>query len=64
MVDFSCIYQSGEGRKVRSGTGALHDTNEQAEVKYYLGGCDLYNDINEKQRVVVRARCAAAKLLG
>ncbi|KAK3864165.1 hypothetical protein Pcinc_030121 [Petrolisthes cinctipes] len=56
--------KSGEGRKVRSGTGALSDSNEQGEVKYYLGGCDLYNDASEKQRVVVRARCAAAKLLG
>ena len=40
------------------------ESSEVMEAKYYLGGCDQYNNATEKQRVVTRARCAAAKLLG
>lgn len=54
--------KSGEGKRLR--VGALNDPAEKAEAKYYLGGCEQYNDPCEKQSVVVRARCAAARLLG
>ncbi|XP_071538423.1 TATA-binding protein-associated factor 172 isoform X2 [Panulirus ornatus] len=54
--------KSGEGRKLRA--SALSDPVDQAEMKFYLGSCDQCNDLSEKQRVIVRARCAAAKLLG
>ena len=40
------------------------EPSEQMEAKYYLGGCDQHNDVNERLRVVTRARCAAARLLG
>lgn len=56
------FFQSGEGKRLR--VGALNDPAEKAEAKYYLGGCEQYNDPCEKQSVVVRARCAAARLLG
>ncbi|MPC08117.1 TATA-binding protein-associated factor 172 [Portunus trituberculatus] len=49
-----------EGRKVRIGG----ESSEQMEAKYYLGGCDQHNNVTEKLRVVTRARCAAARLLG
>lgn len=40
------------------------DSSERVDAKYFLGGCDQYNDSTERQRVVMRARCAAARLLG
>ncbi|KAK8401952.1 hypothetical protein O3P69_001209 [Scylla paramamosain] len=52
--------KSSEGRKVRIGG----EPSERMEAKYYLGGCDQHNDVTEKLRVVTRARCAAARLLG
>lgn len=52
--------KSGEGRKVRIGG----DSTERVDTKYFLGGCDQYNNTTERQRVVMRARCAAARLLG
>lgn len=54
------MWQSGEGRKLRIGG----DSSERVDVKYFLGGCDQHSDATERQRVVMRARCAAARLLG
>lgn len=54
------LLQSSEGRKVRIGG----DCSERVDAKYFLGGCDQYNDAAKRQQVVVRARCAAARLLG
>ncbi|XP_068240504.1 TATA-binding protein-associated factor 172 [Palaemon carinicauda] len=53
---------SREGKKLR--ISCLSDPGQKAEVKFYIGGCDQYNDYHERQSVVVRARCSAAKLLG
>ncbi|KAG7175040.1 TATA-binding protein-associated factor 172-like [Homarus americanus] len=54
--------KSGEGRRLRG--SALNDPTDKAEVKFYLGSCDQFSDANNKQKSVIRARCAAAKLLG
>lgn len=53
---------SREGKKLR--ISCLSDPGQKAEVKFYIGGCDQFNDYHERQSVVVRARCSAAKLLG
>ncbi|XP_053648070.2 TATA-binding protein-associated factor 172 isoform X2 [Cherax quadricarinatus] len=54
--------KSGEGRRLRG--SALSDPADKPEMKFYLGGCEQCNDTCEKQQITVRARCAAAKLLG
>ncbi|CAL4082492.1 unnamed protein product, partial [Meganyctiphanes norvegica] len=42
----------------------LNQANNLSETKFYLGGCELISNPVERQRVVIRARCAGAKLLG